>query len=177
MKFTEALGRTSHLPLPRTWTTWGRPWCWQSVRTCTASWCAPGQASSLPWRTAFLRMIIFMRLWQEQVQRLYCTLDSDSSDEPTNTIPGTLAECEEREKVRILGEILWIKDCRIVEAIVALLLFHSFIKKSKVNNFSPLREGSISFSSVTYCLIETLKNQYVATLEHSSLVYIYWTRP
>ena len=122
-------------------------------------------------------IIIFMRLWQEQVQRLYCTLDSDSSDEPTNTIPGTLAECEEREKVRILGEILWIKDCRIVEAIVALLLFHSFIKKSKVNNFSPLREGSISFSSVTYCLIETLKNQYFATLEHSSLVYIYWTRP
>ena len=76
---------------------------------------------------------------------------SNASNEPTNTIPGTLAECEEREKVRIFREILWIKDCRIVEAIVALLLFHSFIKKSKVNNFSPLREGSISFSSVTYC--------------------------
>ena len=152
MKFTEALGRTSHLPLPRTWTTWGRPWCWQSGRTCTASWCAPGQASSLPWRTAFLRNDYFMRLWPIQVQRSYYTCGiaaySDASNEPTNTIPGTLAECEEREKVRILGEILWIKDCRIVEAIVALLLFHSFIKKSKVNNFSPLREGSISFSSV-----------------------------
>ena len=56
----------------------------------------------------------------------------------TNAVSRSLAECQKRELVGVLGlgKIIRVKNSRVVEARVSLNLLHSFIEEGKVDNLS-----------------------------------------